>query len=114
MFEYLTWVSQVAGGYPWVVTLYISPTHRTGKVVGHTDRMQMELLFVAAGATGCLQPLDRSTFGELKSRVRAQFQRLFAETGVRGVDFRESLEVLADCWNRITPENVRKTWRGIE
>jgi hypothetical protein len=46
--------------------------------------MKVKLLFVPAGGTSLDQPLNRHTFGELKSRAKALFERLAWQTGGRG------------------------------
>jgi hypothetical protein len=71
-------------------------------------------LLSPSGAIGRLQPLDRRIFGELKSRARAEFNRLSAINGGRGADCEASLQVLVNCWGQINADNVRKAWTGIE
>jgi hypothetical protein len=115
MLSYLLWIHEnVAQRRPCVLVLDVYPSHRTDNVKECARQSGIELLFVPAGATGRLQPLDRRIFGELKSRARAEFNRLFAMNGERGADYQLSLQVLCDCWEQISGDNVRNAWVGIE
>jgi hypothetical protein len=88
----------------------VYPTHRTELVKNHAANLQIELLFVPAGGTSKYQPLDARVFGELKSRARAAFLRHSSIIGLRGATYEERIDILEDCWNRISPESIMKAW----
>jgi hypothetical protein len=82
------------------LVLDVSPSHQTNNVKKLAQRIGMELLFVSAGATERLQPLNRRIFGELKSRVRVQFSRLSVINGEHKADYELSLQVISDGWGK--------------
>jgi hypothetical protein len=108
---YIEWLSrEVAKGCPCVLILDVYPSHKTDHVIETAAANDVELLFVPAGATGRFQPMDRRVFGELKARARAEFGRRMWGSGGADIDYDESLQILARCWNGIPGENIRKAW----
>jgi hypothetical protein len=93
-----------------VLVLDVYTTHRTDKIQQLAENLDIELLYVPSGGTGEYQLLDRLVFGELKSRARAEFAR--KSTAERFVDFdnESTLQVLVQCWNKISVDNVVKAW----
>jgi hypothetical protein len=83
--------------FPCALVLDVYPSHRTARVQQRAEELDIELLFVPAGATGRLQPLDRQIFGELKSRARCEFQRRLASAGGCEADYNMATEVLCKC-----------------
>lgn len=108
----LQWIHRYAvDGEPCVLVRNIYPMHRTAAVQTVTSDLDIELPYVPAGATSEFQPLDTRIIGELKSRARADFERMRASTGSIAISYDASVKILADCWNRIPAQHVRKTWQ---
>jgi hypothetical protein len=111
--EYLDWLSDRIGHDPCLLVMDVYPTHRTEAVKEHARMLDIELLFIPAGGTSLYQPLDARIFGELKARARSAFQRLASINGLQGATYCESITILVDCWNHISPENVMKAWNVV-
>jgi hypothetical protein len=113
MLEYLEWLSAEANGEKICLVLDVYPAHRTPKVKSRAAELGIELLYVPAGATGRLQPLDRRIFGELKSRARCEFCRTKRIDGpeMPAVSFYDhAVRILQRCWESIASENIRAAW----
>ena len=113
MMRFLDAIHQDAGGCPCCLVLDLYPSHRTEAVIKRAEELDIELIFVPAGLTSKLQPLDIRVFGELKSRARAEFQRIAVHTGSRDIELHSSINILIKCWERISPENIIKAWGVI-
>jgi hypothetical protein len=111
--EYLGWLSEQSSGEPCILIMDVYPTHRTERVREAAMSLNIEILYVPAGGTSQFQPLDARIFGELKSRARAQFQRLSASEGVRGASYAQSIAILLDCWEKIAGENIQQAWSVV-
>lgn len=70
MKDYLKWISERMGGKPLALILDKYPSHCDPTVVDYAQTLKIELIYVPAGATGLLQPLDRRVFGVLKEKVK--------------------------------------------
>jgi hypothetical protein len=101
----------MAGGQPCALILDVYPTHRTDAIIAAAEECDIEVLLVPAGGTSEYQPFDYHTFGELKSRAKAEITRLMAIRGAVNIDYDQSLSILVRRWNAISGENIRKAWR---
>jgi hypothetical protein len=98
----IQWLSrEIANGSPCALILDVYPTHRTDFVKATAAANNVELLYVPAGGIGRFQTMDRGILGELKSRVRAEFGRYMWRSGGDEIDYDESVQILARCWNAI-------------
>jgi hypothetical protein len=109
--NYLEWLSQSAANAPLALVLDIYPTHRTERVKTFASEHSIQLLFVPAGATGRLQPLDYRIFGELKQRARKPYKQIAFRTGTLKASDAEVLNVLRKSWDQVSKENVIKAWK---
>jgi hypothetical protein len=94
MIEYIEWLSAQCHGEHLMLMLDVYKAHRTVIFQGKAKELGIELLFVPAGGTSQFQPLDRRTFGKLKSLARAAFQLFAIETGMQDVSPEETLTIL--------------------
>ncbi|KAH0800446.1 DDE superfamily endonuclease containing protein [Histomonas meleagridis] len=54
-------------------------SHETEKIKDLANRLNIDLIFIPAGLTDCLQPLDRLVFGCLKSTARRLYKKTYQE-----------------------------------
>jgi hypothetical protein len=57
--------------------------HTTDEVTETAEKLGIEIIWVPKGATGKYQPLDRHTFGALKSKGRAKWKLIFSQECVK-------------------------------
>ena len=110
MIDFLEAVHAHAGGEPCCVIWDVYPSHRSELVCKRAGELYIELLYVPAGTTSRLQPLDVRIYGELKMRARAAFEVYRTCNGRKDIDFHDSISILRDCWSQITPQNIIKAW----
>jgi hypothetical protein len=110
MVESVTWLSQRCGGDRFILVLDLYSAHRTPGLRAQAEQLGVELLFVPAGATSTLQPLDRRVFGESKARARAEFSREVWQHGGFGLELSDAIAIFISAWEAISLENVRKVW----
>jgi hypothetical protein len=60
-------------------------THPTPEMKGQAEAPGIHLIFISKGATGKYQPVDKQTFGALKSKGRAKFAQHFGKTCTREI-----------------------------
>jgi hypothetical protein len=53
--------------------------HTTDKITETAEELGIEIIWVPKGATGKYQPLDRRTFGALKSKGRTKWRFIFSQ-----------------------------------
>lgn len=76
MIRYLRYIrDNIAGKNPCALVLDVYPAHRTKNVIQEAGNLNIELIYVPANGTGEFQPLDRTIFGIVKSKLRAAANR---------------------------------------
>ena len=113
LLEYLEWLHTTSDGCPLILVLDVYPAHRTAAIRNRANELDIELLYVPAGGTSQYQPLDRRIFGELKSRARAEMDRLAVIEGSRDCTHERAISILEGCWSHISTENIKKAWNIV-
>lgn len=82
--------------------LDVFPAHRTQAVKDLAKELNIELLFVPAGATDRFQPLDRHIYGGLKSRIRSKFTAASRNRRQNfQYNFSNAAKILLSSWNEL-------------
>jgi hypothetical protein len=107
--EYLRWLNQAYRGQPIALLWDIFAAHRCAEAKALAPELNIELEFIPAGMTGDCQPLDRRIFGNLKSRARSRFDRLWiAEEHEPSMP--DSVALLLEAWKSIGQDEVLDAW----
>ena len=72
--------------------------------------MKTKLLFIPTGATGILQPLDRTVFRALKSKGNSKCIAFHNNSNGMSPSKAESLGILLESWNEIDSFILNKSW----
>jgi hypothetical protein len=107
---YLEWLHNSVNQEPILLIWDMYPCHRSEAVMDKADQLDIEILFVPAGCTPTLQPLDRRIFGELKSRSRKDFRRNLSIQGMQQLTRGDSIGIIERCWSSISVENIKNAW----
>jgi hypothetical protein len=75
------------------LVLHVVAANRTERVIDVAGEHKVGLPFVPACTTGEIQPLDRSIFGEFKSRTRLKRQTQMTQRKCCNVGSKESLMI---------------------
>ena len=87
--------------------------HRSQVIKDKANELNIELLYIPAGATSLYQPLDIRIFGELKSRARQKFEHLAFRKKNREITYEESIKILLESWEAISQESILSSWELI-
>ena len=97
----------------WLV-LDCSSAHRDPQTKTLARSLNINLIFIPAGFTDELQPLDRAIFGVLKSHLRRLWRERFTDNPEAKFTKRVAVELLIPAWERISPELIAKSWAIYE
>jgi hypothetical protein len=86
--------------------------HRTQAVKDMAKSLGIILKYVPAGQTGSMQPLDYRIFGDLKQRVREDFNTRIRR-GDSAINVVEALKSWLRAWAALAQEAVIKAWKPI-
>ena len=76
--------------------------------------LKIELIFIPAGFTDELQPLDRCVFGVLKSYLRRLWRERFAQDPEAKFTKAVAVELLIPAWERLSVELIGDSWSIFE
>ena len=93
----------------WLVADCFS-AHREKETRDHAASLNMELIYVPAGYTDEMQPLDRSIFGTLKSYLKRLWRERFQQEPNLRFTRAVAVELLIPAWERVTPQPVLSSW----
>jgi hypothetical protein len=110
MLSYLAWLRSTREDEPLCLVMDQYTTHTTDRVEAEADRLQIDLIYVPKGATGRYQPLDRCTFGALKSKGRAKWLRYFGEHYGNKCDKEIAARLLLESWHELSEAAVLAGW----
>ena len=111
MYKYLNWLSEKINYRPFTLILDQYPSNVDEGVVISAKSLGINLIYIPAGATGLLQPLDRRVFGVLKSQNRKD-QRL-TEVPLDTTRFSYIYEQTLKNFNSICDQYISSSFRGI-
>jgi hypothetical protein len=85
------------------------PAHFHPSVKRQAETNNITLIPIPKGGTSKFQPLDRSIFGSLNTRGAHRWASKFLNRA-KAVTKAEAVELLLECWDMITPEEIVKAW----
>jgi hypothetical protein len=94
-----------------IIDLYAS--HRQPELIRKAAEQHTELLFIPAGMTAELQPLDAKIFGQLKSVGAAHWTDQYIFDPTQKFSKKTASINLQKSWNEVTRSNVRGAWRTV-
>jgi hypothetical protein len=110
--EYLRWLNRWYRGKPIALLWDLFGPHGCSEAKELTPQLNIKLEFISAGATGEYQPLDRRIFGNLKSRTKSRFDRLWI-VQEHEPTMQDSIAMMFDAWKSIGQDEVLDAWDQI-
>jgi hypothetical protein len=80
-------------------------SHRWSEAKELASQLNIRFEFVRAGLTGDHQPFDRRIFGNLKSRMRRRFDRLWIDED-NAPAIQDSIAMILDAWKSIGQNEI--------
>jgi hypothetical protein len=75
--------------------------------------MGIDMIFIPAGQTGELQPLDATVFCELKSKGASIWTKQYLQDPKRKFT-KESLSIIfQECWEQIDQNSFQRAWETV-
>jgi hypothetical protein len=113
--EYLQRIrDQVPNGEQIFLICDIHASHRASCVKSLAATLNITLLYIPAGRTDQLQPLDRVVFGALKSEARRLFRRRTSHDPELKRSKRDAIADLVAAWDMLTPATLEAAWQLYE
>ena len=84
--------------------------HREKHTIQLAESLNINLVFIPAGFTDELQPLDRSIFGVLKSYLRRMWRDRFIENPETRFNRALAVELLIPAWERVSTALIAQSW----
>jgi hypothetical protein len=92
----------------------VHASHRSAEARTLASELNITLLYIPAGATDKLQPLDRVIFGVLKSEARRLFRRRASYDPGLKRSKREAVEDMITAWDMLSVTALEAAWRLYE
>jgi hypothetical protein len=110
MIRYLHWLRHRIPEEPLCLVMDQFTAHTPDQVQAEADQLDIEIIWVPKGATGRYQPLDRRTFGALKSKGKAKWRIYFNDHyGVKCTKEIGAALLLAS-WDELSESCVSAGW----
>lgn len=106
---FLAAVKDVRSKYNFVLALDACPVHIHQRVIDVCVRNDVQVIFIAAGCTSVLQPLDTAGFAAFKLRYRQAFEEALLRSAQ---DHLTVAEVLSAVCTAIQEKIIGKQWRA--
>ena len=84
--------------------------HRDKETLTLADSLGIKLIFIPAGFTDELQPLDRSVFGVLKGYLRRMWRERFIDNPETKFNKALAVELLIPAWEKISSDLIAQSW----
>jgi hypothetical protein len=110
MISYLQWLRSTRENEALCLIMDQYPTHTTSDVEDEARRLGIDLIWIPKGATGRYQPLDRRTFGALKSKGKAKWQKYFSEHYGGKCTRKIAALLLLESWEELSEAAVLSGW----
>jgi transposase len=110
MIAYLHWLRQLIPVDPLCLVLDQFRTHTTDDFETEAQQLEIETIRIPKGATGRYQPLDRRTFGALKSKGRAKWRKTFLDH--YGIECTREMAaaLLLESWEELSESAISAGW----
>jgi hypothetical protein len=84
--------------------------HKSQETRQTARALNIDLYFVPAGQTDCLQPLDISIFGPLKASAKRHFRIFMSKTTESNVSMAAMTSGLIEAWEKMQTYTVLQSW----
>ena len=91
-----------------IVDLY--KAHHTQQILEYANQLNIDLIFIPAGLTDELQPLDRLVFGSLKATARRLFKKAYNENPNKKFDKEAAIQHLLAAWEHLQEYTIAESW----
>ena len=109
--EYLSMLrEQYKGGEELYLILDSFSVHKSAAVQEFATGLNIHLLFIPAGMTDKLQPLDVRIFGVLKSIARSYLVREMQELADQKIGMPKAIQILVRSWEQLSSETITSAW----
>jgi hypothetical protein len=88
----------------------VHASHRTPAVKALAEELNIQLIYIPAGATDELQPLDLKVFGSLKSEARRLFRQLAADNPDLKLNRQNGSEMMFAAWEALNEDTLEAAW----
>jgi hypothetical protein len=96
-----------------LLILDVYASHRKGHLIEKARQLNIDLLFIPAGMTGELQPLDATIFGELKSAGAGKFLKAYMVKPNQTFTKQKASISIQKCWENLKPTSILKSWEVV-
>ena len=93
----------------WVV-LDVFAAHRERETMLLAETLNIDMIFIPAGFTDEMQPLDRSIFATLMVYLKRLWRQRFQENPNTRFTKALAVELLLPAWEKISPQLIRSSW----
>ena len=93
----------------WIV-LDCFAAHREQETQVLAESLNMELVYIPAGYTDAMQPLDRSVFATLKSYLKRLWRQQFQDDPHKRFTKAVAVQLLIPAWERVSPQLILSSW----
>jgi hypothetical protein len=96
-----------------VLVIDIFRSHFEDGIRDLAGSMGIDIIFIPAGQTGELQPLDATVFGELKSKAASVWTKQYTKDPQRKFITQSSSIILQQCWEQIDRHSFERAWKTM-
>lgn len=109
--EYLSMLrEQYKGGEELYLILDSFSVHKSAAVQEFATGLNIHLMFIPAGMTDKLQPLDVRIFGVMKSIARSYLVREMQELADQKIGMPKAIQILVRSWEQLSSETITSAW----
>ena len=92
----------------------MSPTHTSQRIIEKANELNIEIIYIPAGCTEILQPLDLRINGILKEIYKRNVLRWISENPQQPIGIQRTIEFLLDTWDEISQFAIMEAWTTYE
>jgi hypothetical protein len=96
-----------------LLVLDVYAAHRNAELVKLAGQHNIELLFIPAGMTGELQPLDATIFGMLKSAGAGRWTSDYLYDPYQRFETKKASFNLQKCWEKVSHDAIIHSWETV-
>lgn len=92
----------------------LSPTHRSKRITEKATELNIEIIFIPAGCTEILQPLDLRINGIVKEIYKNKILRWITDNPQQPIGIQRTIDFLLDTWDELSQFAVMEAWTIFE
>jgi hypothetical protein len=106
--------NEIADDEEIILVCDLHASHRSEDVKSLAAALKIRLVYIPAGATDELQPLDKVVFGALKSEARRIFRQRVADNLGLKRSKRDAVADMITAWDWLSDEAIRAAWQSYQ